>query len=49
MQAGARPYPAPPFPKQHSSKPGLEADLELKPLWDAPFYKGSGSSRTRPR
>jgi NAD(P)-dependent dehydrogenase (short-subunit alcohol dehydrogenase family) len=42
MQAGAREYPAPPFPKQHLDKPGLEADLELKPMWDAPYYKGSG-------
>src|SRR5258708_34033036 len=42
MQAGAREYPAPAFPKQHLEKPGLEADLALKPLWDAPFYKGSG-------
>ncbi len=42
MQAGAREYPAPPFPKQHLQKPGLEADLELKPMWDAPFYRGSG-------
>jgi NAD(P)-dependent dehydrogenase (short-subunit alcohol dehydrogenase family) len=42
MQAGAREYPAPPFPKQHLEKPGLEADLALKPMWDAPFYKGSG-------
>jgi len=42
MQAGAREYPAPPFPKQHLEKPGLEADLQLKPLWDAPYYKGSG-------
>lgn len=42
MQAGAREYPAPPFPRQHLKKPGLEADLELQPLWDAPFYKGSG-------
>jgi NAD(P)-dependent dehydrogenase (short-subunit alcohol dehydrogenase family) len=41
MQAGAREYPVPPFPKQHLDKPGLEADLELKPLWDAPYYKGS--------
>jgi NAD(P)-dependent dehydrogenase (short-subunit alcohol dehydrogenase family) len=41
MQAGAREYPAPPFPKQHLEKPGLEADLELQPMWDAPFYKGS--------
>jgi NAD(P)-dependent dehydrogenase (short-subunit alcohol dehydrogenase family) len=42
MQAGAREYPAPPFPRQHLEKPGLEADLELKPMWDAPYYKGSG-------
>jgi NAD(P)-dependent dehydrogenase (short-subunit alcohol dehydrogenase family) len=41
-QTGAREYPTPPFPKQHLEKPGLEADLELKPMWDAPFYKGSG-------
>ncbi len=42
MQAGARAYPAPPFPKQHLTKPGEEADMQLKPLYDAPFYKGSG-------
>jgi NAD(P)-dependent dehydrogenase (short-subunit alcohol dehydrogenase family) len=42
MQAGAREYPAPPFPKQHLKKPGQEADLELQPMWEAPFYKGSG-------
>jgi NAD(P)-dependent dehydrogenase (short-subunit alcohol dehydrogenase family) len=42
MQAGAREYPAPPFPKQHLEKPGLEADLQLKPMWDAPYYRGSG-------
>jgi len=41
MQAGARAYPAPPLPKQHLAKPGLEASLELKPLYDAPHYKGS--------
>ena len=42
MQAGARAYPVPPLPKQHLKKPGIEADLELQPMWDAPFYKGSG-------
>src|SRR5947208_972626 len=42
MQAGARQYPAPPLPKQHLEKPGVEAEMELKPLWDAPYYKGSG-------
>ncbi len=41
MQAGAREYPAPPFPDQHQAKPGSEADLELKPMYDAPDYKGS--------
>lgn len=41
MQAGARVYPAPPFPKQHLSKPGREADLTLAPMYDAPHYKGS--------
>ncbi len=41
MQAGAREYPVPPFPKQHLKKPGREADLELAPMYDAPYYKGS--------
>ena len=41
-QTGAREYPSGPMPKQHLDKPGHEADLELKPMWDAPFYKGSG-------
>jgi hypothetical protein len=41
MQAGARVYPAPPFPKQHLAKPGTEADLKLAPMYDAPHYKGS--------
>jgi NAD(P)-dependent dehydrogenase (short-subunit alcohol dehydrogenase family) len=41
MQAGARRYPAPPFPRQHLKKPGQESDLELAPMYDAPFYKGS--------
>ena len=42
MQAGSRIYPAPPFPKQHKSKPGIEAVLVPPPMYDAPFYKGSG-------
>ena len=41
MQAGARVYPVPPLPDQHLRKPGLEAELELKPMYDAPHYKGS--------
>jgi len=42
MQAGARPYPAPPFPKQHQRKPGSEAQLNPPPMYDAPYYRGSG-------
>ena len=42
MQAGARGYPAPPFPRQHQRKPGSEATLNPPPLYDAPFYLGSG-------
>lgn len=42
MQAGARPYPVPPFPPQQLEKPGVEADLDPQPLYDAPYYKGSG-------
>jgi NAD(P)-dependent dehydrogenase (short-subunit alcohol dehydrogenase family) len=45
MQAGARRYPEPPFPAQHQAKPGSEADLELKPYYDAPYYEGSGKLR----
>ena len=42
MQAGARRYPEPPFPKQHLAKPGRESRLEPAPMYDAPFYEGSG-------
>jgi NAD(P)-dependent dehydrogenase (short-subunit alcohol dehydrogenase family) len=42
MQAGARPYPEPPFPEQHQVKPGVEAELNPRPMYDAPFYRGSG-------
>jgi len=42
VQAGARRYPEPPFPEQHQRKPGDEAALDPAPLYDAPFYKGSG-------
>jgi NAD(P)-dependent dehydrogenase (short-subunit alcohol dehydrogenase family) len=41
MQAGARPYPEPPFPKQHQSKPGNESAVRPAPMYDAPFYLGS--------
>src|SRR5438045_756296 len=41
-QAGVRAQPEPPLPKQHLAKPGIEADLELRPRYLAPQYKGSG-------
>ena len=41
MQAGVRKYPEPPIVKQHLRKPGRQADQELQPMCDAPFYKGS--------
>ena len=41
MQAGAREYPVPPFPKQHQKKPGNEAALDPAPMYDAPYYIGS--------
>jgi NAD(P)-dependent dehydrogenase (short-subunit alcohol dehydrogenase family) len=41
VQAGARDYPAK-TPDQTLDKPGQEADMELKPKFLAPAYKGSG-------
>src|SRR5438105_2257214 len=41
MQAGSRAYPVPPLPGQHLKKPGREADLDFKPMYDAPHYRGS--------
>jgi NAD(P)-dependent dehydrogenase (short-subunit alcohol dehydrogenase family) len=42
VQAGARPQPTTPLPKQHLEKPGIEADLEVRPNYLAPQYRGSG-------
>jgi NAD(P)-dependent dehydrogenase (short-subunit alcohol dehydrogenase family) len=41
VEAGAREQPGE-LPAQHLQKPGLEADLQLKPQFMAPDYKGSG-------
>jgi NAD(P)-dependent dehydrogenase (short-subunit alcohol dehydrogenase family) len=41
VQTGARKQPEPPMPAQHLEKPGLEADLEVRPHYDAPHYRGS--------
>ena len=42
VQAGPRSHPANPLPDQHLAKPGLEAEMELKPQYLAPHYRGSG-------
>ncbi len=47
MQAGARRYPELPFPKQHLRKPGREAALDPAPMYDAPFYRGSGKLKDK--
>jgi NAD(P)-dependent dehydrogenase (short-subunit alcohol dehydrogenase family) len=41
-QTGARKYPVPPFPRQHRPKPGRESQLRPPPMFDAPYYRGSG-------
>lgn len=33
--------PKPPFPKQHQQHPGLEAEVEPRPRYEAPRYKGA--------
>jgi NAD(P)-dependent dehydrogenase (short-subunit alcohol dehydrogenase family) len=42
VQAGPRREPELPLPAQHLAKPGIEAQMELKPRFLAPDYRGSG-------
>jgi len=42
VQTGHRNQPTPPLPAQHLDKPGLEAQMQLKPRFLAPDYCGSG-------
>jgi NAD(P)-dependent dehydrogenase (short-subunit alcohol dehydrogenase family) len=42
VQLGQRPYPENPFPEQHLERPGNESDLEPRPDYLAPGYRGSG-------
>ena len=42
VQTGQRDYPEPPLPEQQQRKPGLERDLEPRPRYQAPEYRGSG-------
>jgi NAD(P)-dependent dehydrogenase (short-subunit alcohol dehydrogenase family) len=46
-QTGARPYPSPPFPEQHQTKPGLESKLDPQPMYDAPYWQGSGKLKDK--
>ena len=41
VQIGAE-QPVPPMPEQHLAKPGLEAQMDVKPRFMAEAYKGSG-------
>ncbi|HSL16674.1 MAG TPA: hypothetical protein VLB51_02090 [Methylomirabilota bacterium] len=36
-----RERPEPPFPEQHLDKPGLESELEPRPRFEAPPYRGA--------
>jgi NAD(P)-dependent dehydrogenase (short-subunit alcohol dehydrogenase family) len=47
VQAGEREQPQNPMPEQHLRKPGIEAEMELKPRFDAPDYKGSEKLQDR--
>src|SRR5437870_1160862 len=45
VQAGKRAEPQNPMPAQHLDKPGVEADMQLPPRFEAPDYQGSGKLR----
>lgn len=34
--------PAPPFPRQHQERPGIEERMDPKPHYEAPLYKAAG-------
>ena len=42
VQTDAIVRPVPPLPNQHLSKPGIEAEMTLRPQFMAEHYKGSG-------
>src|SRR5438270_6969857 len=39
--------PKPPFPKQHQSHPGIEADVEPRPKYKAPQYEGANKLKDK--
>lgn len=42
-----RSQPRPPFPEQTLEKPGIESELEPRPRFEAPRYRGSGKLKGR--
>jgi NAD(P)-dependent dehydrogenase (short-subunit alcohol dehydrogenase family) len=42
VQPPDRQYPAPPNPKQHQAKPGIEAELEPRPAYAGTTYRPAG-------
>jgi NAD(P)-dependent dehydrogenase (short-subunit alcohol dehydrogenase family) len=40
-------YPEPPYPAQHQERPGLERELEPRPQYLAPHYRGAGKLEGR--
>jgi len=47
VQTGSRKYPAPPLPKQHHPKPGLESEIRPRPMFRNPDYIGSDKLRDK--
>ena len=41
-EVGQVKQPKSPMPQQHQAKPGLESEVEPRPNYEAPLYKGSG-------
>ena len=44
---GRQNEPKPPFPKQHQPHPGIEADVEPRPKYKAPLYRGADKLRDK--
>ena len=42
IQTGTRKYPGNPLAKQHHRKPGIESEIEPRPMFINPDYRGSG-------
>jgi NAD(P)-dependent dehydrogenase (short-subunit alcohol dehydrogenase family) len=41
QSGGTQQEPKAPFPEQHQSRPGIEGEMEPKPKYHTPFYRGS--------